>query len=200
MNYPMSKLIWIPFILGGCDFLFAPCTNFKKEVCACDDAGAMMCELAEATEEKAQEYKDNDDDDRYDSAQDACETLLDAWEEADGCEQFADGGGDSDGGDSDGGDSDGGDSDGGDSDGGDSDGGDSDGGGSDGGGSDGVTGTTCDELQNYYDDCCDLCGVNDTYCEMNAPSTEAECVEELEWWLSEGFDLYGSCYCDEEED
>jgi hypothetical protein len=137
MNYPMSKLIWIPFMLGGCDFLFPPCTNYKKEVCACDDAGAMMCELAEATEEMAQEYKDNDDEDRYDSAQDACETLLDAWDEADGCAQYEDGGGDSDGGDSDGGDSDGGDSDGGDSDGGDSDGGDSDGGGSDGGGSSG---------------------------------------------------------------
>ena len=63
MNYPISKLIWIPFVLGGCDFIFPPCTNFKREVCACDDAGAMMCELAEAAEEKAQEYKDNDDDD-----------------------------------------------------------------------------------------------------------------------------------------
>ncbi len=142
MNYPISKLIWIPFVLGGCDLIFPPCTNFKREVCACDDAGKMMCELAEAAEEKAQEYKDNDDDDRYESAQDACETLLEAWDEADGCEQFAEGGGeeeseDESGDDGDDASSDGGGSDGSGSDGGGSDGSGSDGGGSDGGGSDG---------------------------------------------------------------
>ena len=116
MNLPTATLMWIPMVLGGCDLIFPPCTNLKREVCACDDAGPVMCDVAETAEEKAKEYKDNDDQDRYDSAQDACETLLDAWDEADGCSQFEDengsssdggSGGDDDGDDDDGGDEDG---------------------------------------------------------------------------------------------
>jgi len=89
MKSSAATLMWIPVILGGCDFLFPPCTNFKRVVCACEEAGADMCDVAEAAEENAQEHKDNGDDHRYDSAQDACETLLDAWDEADGCTQFS---------------------------------------------------------------------------------------------------------------
>ena len=49
-----------------------------------------MCETAKAAEEKAKEYKEDDEQERYDSAQDACDILLDAWKEADGCSQFTD--------------------------------------------------------------------------------------------------------------
>ena len=49
-----------------------------------------MCETAKAAEDKAKEYRDDEDEARYDSAQDACETLLDTWKEADGCRQFGD--------------------------------------------------------------------------------------------------------------
>jgi hypothetical protein len=80
-------------LLSGCDLLFPPCTNYKRKVCSCDDAGTAMCKAAEAGEKKAKEYKQDGDDDRYDKMQDACEVVLDAWKEADGCDQFADGGG-----------------------------------------------------------------------------------------------------------
>ncbi len=85
-----------PFLLvflSGCDLLFPPCTNYKRKVCACDDAGTAMCKAAESVEKQAKEYKEDGDDDRYDKMQDACEVVLDAGKEADGCEQFSDGSG-----------------------------------------------------------------------------------------------------------
>lgn len=57
-------------------------------------------------------------------------------------------------------------------------------------------GSTCSDLQDYYNDCCYTCGSYDSYCDMYSGSTEAECESELQAWLNDGFDLYGTCYCD----
>ena len=95
MNFAATASIFLPLFLTGCDFLFPPCTNYKREVCTCDDAGAAMCKVAEAVEKQAKKYKDNDDDAKYDSLQDTCEKALESWDKADGCDQFSGGGGNS---------------------------------------------------------------------------------------------------------
>jgi len=93
MNFATTASIFLPLFITGCDFLFPPCTNYKREVCTCDDAGAAMCKVAEAVEKQAKKYKDNDDDAKYDSLQDTCEKALESWDKADGCDQFSGGGG-----------------------------------------------------------------------------------------------------------
>ena len=96
MNTLVATCFWILLLLTGCDYLLPPCTSIKQKVCTCDAAGDVMCETAKVAEEKAKELKEDEEEARYDSAQNACEAQLDTWKEAGGCSQFNGQGNDSD--------------------------------------------------------------------------------------------------------